>query len=66
MKCQAELCQNEATHVYAWRTETMPEPASWYGCLTHTAEWLAKGLHAGMLEAGVAPLLPESFQQSPE
>jgi hypothetical protein len=66
MKCEAELCPDEATHLYTWRTQTMPGPALWYGCLTHTAEWLAHGVHAGMVEARVEPLLPESFQQTPE
>jgi hypothetical protein len=66
MKCEAAFCPNEATHLYCWRTESSPAPASWYGCTTHTAEWLAKGLKAGAIEARVEPLLPESFQQSPE
>jgi hypothetical protein len=56
MKCEAELCPNEATHIYTWRTETMSAPALWYGCLRHTAAWLAQGLHAGMAEARAEPI----------
>jgi hypothetical protein len=44
----------------------MPAPVLLYGCTTHTAEWLAKGFQAGIAEAHVEPLLPESFRQGPE
>jgi hypothetical protein len=66
MKCEGEFCPNQATHLYTWRADTMSAPASWCGCITHTAEWLATGVQAGAVEARVEPLLPESFQQSPE
>ena len=40
MKCQARACHEEATHVYVWRTPTMPAPSFWYGCEREAMDWL--------------------------